>query len=76
MFKSNSDSYNDTNNVNNVLNDTHYNSTNNNNNANNLLFITIYIDDLLLFRSKGLVMDNLKDLLKSEFKVTDLGELH
>src|SRR5258708_32043794 len=43
---------------------------------NNILFIAVYIDDLSLFGPKGLVMDNLKDLLKSEFKVTDLGDLY
>src|SRR5258706_14368636 len=44
--------------------------------TNNILFIAVYVDDLLLFGPKGPVMDNLKDLLKSEFKVTDLGDLH
>ena len=53
-----------------------HNGINNNNNANNLLFIAVYVDDLWLFGPKGLVIDNLKDLLKSEFKVTDLGDLH
>ena len=47
-----------------------------NNDTNNMLFIAIYVDDLSLFRPKGPVMDNLKDLLKSEFKVTDLGDLY
>ena len=70
MFKSDNDSHNDTNNANNVLNNTRYNNTN------NVLFIAIYIDDLSLFGPKGPVMDNLKDLLKSEFKVTNLGDLH
>src|SRR5258706_13577605 len=51
-------------------NDTPYNDTN------NILFIAVYVDDLSLFRPKGPVMDNLKDLLKSEFKVTYLGDLH
>src|SRR5258706_13257418 len=46
------------------------------NDTNNILFIAVYVDDLSLFGSKGLVMDNLKDLLKSEFKVTDLGDLY
>src|SRR5258705_10594444 len=46
------------------------------NDTNNILFIAVYVDDLSLFGPKGLVMDNLKDLLKSEFKVTDLGDLH
>ena len=53
-----------------------HNGTNNNNNTNNILFITIYVDNLSLFVPKGPVIDNLKDLLKSEFKVTDLGDLH
>src|SRR5258705_13806429 len=52
------------------------NNTNSDNDTNNVLFIAVYIDDLLLFGPKGPVMDNLKDLLKSEFKVTDLGDLH
>ena len=51
-------------------------SHNDTNNTNNILFIAIYVDDLSLFGPKGPVMDNLKDLLKSEFKVTDLGDLH
>ena len=46
------------------------------NDTNNILFIAIYVDDLSLCGPKGPVMDNLKDLLKSEFKVTDLGDLH
>src|SRR5258705_3686880 len=46
------------------------------NDTNNILFIAVYVDNLSLFGPKGLVMDNLKDLLKSEFKVTDLGDLH
>ena len=53
-----------------------HNGTNNNNNANNLLFIAIYVDNLSLFGPKGPVIDKLKELLKSEFKVTDLGDLH
>src|SRR5258705_1907412 len=52
------------------------NNTNNDNDTNNVLFIAVYVDDLLLFGPKGLVMDNLKDLLQSEFKVTDLGDLY
>ena len=43
---------------------------------NNILFIAVYVHDLLLFRLKGPVMDNLKDFLKLEFKVNDLGNLH
>ena len=46
------------------------------NEINNILFIAVYVDDLSLFRPKGLVMDKFKDLFKSEFKVTDLGDLH
>ena len=59
-------------------NNTYYNDTNNThyNNINNVLFIAGYVDDLSLFRPKGLVIDNLKDLLKSKFKVTDLDDLH
>src|SRR5258705_11990261 len=57
-------------------NDTRYNDTNNDNDTNNVLFIAVYVNDLSLFGPKGLVMNNLKDLLKSEFKVTDLDDLH
>src|SRR5258705_13899332 len=57
-------------------NDTRYNDTNNDNDTNNVLFIAVYVDELSLFGPKGRVMDTLKDLLKSEFKVTDLGDLH
>ena len=46
------------------------------NDTKNVLFIAIYVDDLSLFGPKGPVMDNLKDLLKSEFKVTNLGDLY
>src|SRR5258706_9093975 len=46
------------------------------NDTNNILFIAVYVDDLSLFGPKGLVMGNFKDLLKSEFKVTDLGNLY
>ena len=46
------------------------------NDINNVLCIAVYVDDLLLFGPKEPVMDNLKELLKSEFKVTDLGNLH
>src|SRR5258705_3094210 len=52
------------------------NDTNSDNNTNNVLFIAVYVDDLLLFGPKGPVIDTLKDLLKLEFKVTDLGDLH
>src|SRR5258706_7296277 len=48
----------------------------NDNDTNNILFICGCVDDLSLFGPKGPVMDNIKDLLKSEFKVTDLGDLH
>src|SRR5258706_5249111 len=51
-------------------NDTRYNDTN------NVLFNAVYVNDLSLFGPKGLVIDNLKDLLKLEFKVTDLGDLY
>ena len=80
MFKSNNNTY--YNNTNNILNNTHYSYANNilnnthYNDTNNILFIAIYINNLLLFGSKGLVIDNVKDLLKLEFKVTDLGDLH
>ena len=43
---------------------------------NNILFIAIYVHDLLLFGLKGPVMDNVKDFLKLEFKVNNLGDLH
>ena len=80
MFKSNIDTY--YNDIDNVLKDIYYNDTNNilneihHNNTNIILFITIYVDNLSLFRLKQPVIDNLKDLLKSEFKVIDLGDLH
>src|SRR5258706_3314807 len=53
-----------------------FKSNTNNDNDTNVFFIAVYVDDLSLFGPKGLVMDNLKDLLKSEFKVTDLVDLH
>ena len=59
MFKSNNNiRHNDTNNANNVLDDTRYNDTN------NVLFIAIYVDDISLFGPKGPVMNNLKDLFQ------------
>ena len=42
----------------------------------NILFIAVYVDNLLLFGLKGPLIDNLKDFLKLEFKVNDLGDLH
>ena len=46
------------------------------NDMNNVLFIAVYVDNLSLFGPKGPVMDKFKDLLKLEFKVTDLGNLY
>ena len=43
---------------------------------NNILFIAVYVNDLLLFGLKGPVMDNLKDFLKLVFKVNNLGDLY
>ena len=40
------------------------------------LIIAIYVDDLSLWGAKGLLMDSTKQLLKSEFQVTELGDLH
>src|SRR5258705_9460165 len=43
---------------------------------NQTLFIAVYVDDLSLFGPKGQLMDSVKDLLKQEFQVTDMGDLH
>ena len=40
------------------------------------LFIAVYVDDISLFGSSGQLMDAVIALLKSEFKVNDMGELH
>ena len=53
-----------------------FKSNNDINNTNNVLFIAVYVDDLSFFGLKGLVIDNVKDLLKLKFKVTNLGDLH
>ena len=39
-------------------------------------FIAIYVDDITLFGPPGNLMDSTKDLLKLEFQVTDMGDLH
>jgi hypothetical protein len=38
-------------------------------------FITNYMDDITLYSSGGPMMKNVKNTLKSEFEVTDLGDL-
>lgn len=40
------------------------------------LYIAIYVDDITLFGENGELMDQTVDLLKREFKVSDLGLLH
>ena len=39
-------------------------------------FIAVYIDDITLWGSGGSLMSSTKQLLKKEFKVTDMGDLH
>jgi hypothetical protein len=39
-------------------------------------FIAIYVDDITLYGPGGPMMKNVKNTLKSEFEVTDLGDLH
>jgi hypothetical protein len=39
-------------------------------------FITIYVDDIILYSPGGLIMKNVKNTQKSEFKVMDLGDIH
>jgi hypothetical protein len=39
-------------------------------------FIAIYVDDITLYSPGGLMMKNVKNTLKSEFEVIDLGDLH
>lgn len=39
------------------------------------MIIYLYVDDLLITRSKTSEIENVKNKLKSEFEVTDLGEL-
>jgi hypothetical protein len=34
------------------------------------------VDDITLYGPGGLMMNNVKNTLKSEFEVTDLGDLH
>ena len=40
------------------------------------LIIAIYVDDISLWGAPGRLMDTTKQLLESEFQVTDLGDLH
>lgn len=40
------------------------------------LFVSIYVDDITLFGSPSTLMDQTINLLKSEFKVNDMGQLH
>lgn len=40
------------------------------------LFIAVYVDDITLFGAPGKLMDQTVNLLKAEFKVNDLGQLH
>jgi hypothetical protein len=40
------------------------------------LFIAIYVDDITVHGPSGPIMNNVKNTLKSEFEVTDLGDLH
>lgn len=39
-------------------------------------FIAVYVDDLTLFGPPGLLMSRVKCQLKSEFAITDMGDLH
>jgi hypothetical protein len=39
-------------------------------------FIAVYVDDITLYRHPGPMMKHVKKPLKSEFDVTDLGDLH
>jgi len=41
-----------------------------------IFFLAVYVDDISLFGSTGPFMDHVKNLLKGEFKVTDMGDLH
>ncbi|OWZ10531.1 polyprotein [Phytophthora megakarya] len=41
-----------------------------------LVFISIYVDDLILFAPNLDMIQMLKDMLSSRFKMKDLGELH
>jgi len=40
------------------------------------LFIAVYVDDITLFGESGSLLDSTIALLKSEFKVNDMGPLH
>ena len=40
------------------------------------MIIAIYVDDLTLWGESGTFMDSTKELLKTEFEVTDLGNCH
>ncbi|KAI0996745.1 hypothetical protein K3495_g11439 [Podosphaera aphanis] len=40
------------------------------------LIVAIYVDDIVLFGNQGDLMDNTVNLLKSEFKVNDMGTLN
>jgi hypothetical protein len=39
-------------------------------------FIAIYVADITLYGPSGPMMNNVENTLKSEFEVTDLGDLH
>jgi hypothetical protein len=41
-----------------------------------VFFIAIYVDDIIIYGPGGLMMKNVKNTLKSEFEVTDLGDLY
>lgn len=41
-----------------------------------LVFIPIYVDDLILFAPNMVIIQMLKDMLSARFKMKDLGELH
>ena len=40
------------------------------------MIIAISVDDLTFWGESGTLMDSTKELLKTEFEVTDLGNLH
>ncbi|KAI0996867.1 hypothetical protein K3495_g11315 [Podosphaera aphanis] len=40
------------------------------------LYLTVYVDDIILFGEPGDLMDRVVTCLKSEFKVNDMGTLH
>lgn len=40
------------------------------------LIVAIYVDDIVLFGKKGKLMNDIINLLKTEFRVNDMGTLH